>query len=228
MANANTATWSGRSIIWRMVNGAGTTPKNIGWGTSTVTLSANSDVNLFAPATEARTAGTSTLSSSAATKLADTFLVTGTITCAVGAKTITEAALFDTNAALSPTTTVAVSMTAATTVMSLGAASGIAAVTQYYRQIENEVVLVTAGTNTATETLTRGALGSTSAAHASGVATTVGGDGGAASGGATSGQLPAAAIGSAQGGNLFAHADFAGVALNVSDSINFTFANQLA
>ena len=31
----------------------------------------------------------------------------------------------------------------------------------------------------------------------------------------------------AKGGNLFAHADFAGIALNVNDSITFTWKDQL-
>ena len=227
MANANTATWSGRSILWRKVMGTGTEPKNIGWGTSSVTASANPNVNLFAPATEARTVGTSSLVSTS--QLADTYQVTGTITCAVGAKTITEAGLFDTTT-LSPTTTVSASMTAAQTSVLLGAAVGAGlATSSYYRQIENETVLVTGGSNSTTETIVRGALGSTSAAHASGVATTIGGDGNAASvSGTNSGEGGTSKVSTATfGGSMFAHADFAGIALNVSDSINFTFLDQL-
>lgn len=224
MANANTATYSGRSIIWRMVKGAGTEPKNIGWGDSTVTGSANPNVNLFKPQTETRVAGTSTMTTTSF--LGDTYQVVGTLTCLVGAKTITEAGLFDTTT-LSPTTTVAASMTAGQTTVSLGSASGIAT-SSYYRQIENETVLVTAGSNSTTETITRGALGSTSAVHSSGVATTVGGDGGASAGGATSGQGgTSAASTAALGGSIFAHADFAGIGLSVSDSINFTFLDVL-
>lgn len=224
MANANTATYSGRSILWRMVKGAGTEPKNIGWGDSTVTGSANPNVNLFKPQTETRVAGTSTMTTTSF--LGDTYQVVGTLTCAVGAKTITEAGLFDTTT-LSPTTTVAASMTAAQTTVSLGAASGIAT-SSYYRQLENETVLVTAGSNSTTETIVRGQLGSTSAVHSSGVPTTVGGDGGAGQGGATSGQggTSQASI-AALGGSMFAHADFAGIALSVSDSINFTFSDVL-
>jgi hypothetical protein len=224
MANANTATYSGRSIIWRMVKGAGTEPKNIGWGDSTVTGSANPNVNLFKPQTETRVAGTSTQTTTSF--LGDTYQVVGTLTCLVGAKTITEAGLFDTTT-LSPQTTVSASMTASQTTVSLGAASGIAT-SSYYRQIENETVLVTAGSNSTTETITRGALGSTAAVHSSGVATTVGGDGGAGQGGATSGQggTSQASV-AALGGSMFAHADFAGIALSVSDSINFTFLDVL-
>ena len=226
MANANTATYSGRSILWRMVKGAGTEPKNIGWGDApaTVTGSANPNVNLFKPQTETRVAGTSTQTTT--TFLGDTYQVVGTLTCLVSAKTITEAGLFDTTT-LSPTTTVSASMTAAQTTVSLGNASGIAT-SSYYRQIENETVLVTGGSNTTTETITRGALGSTSAVHNAGVPTTVGGDGGAGQGGATSGQAGTNQASAANfGGSMFAHADFAGIALSVSDSINFTFLDQL-
>ncbi len=230
MATANVATYSGRSILWNFVKaGAGAAePKNIGWGTgasASVSPAQIFNVNLFAPQTEVRVAGASTLTKTA--QLADTYQVIGTLTCAVAAKTITEAGLFDTTT-LSPTTTVSVSMTAATTVVGLGAASGIAT-SSYYRQIELETVLVTAGSNSTTETIVRGALGSTSAVHSSGVATTVGGDGGATTGlGSLSGQAGTSQASiAALGGSMFAHADFAGIALNVSDSINFTFIDQL-
>jgi hypothetical protein len=217
MANAATMTYPGRSIMNNRLKGNGTEPKNIHWGDSTVTGSSNPNVALFKPQTEARTAGTSTLSTSS--QLADIYQVVGSIVCAVGAKSITEMSLHDTTVA-SPTTTVASSMTASATTVSLGAASGIAS-NNYYRQIEGETVLVTAGQNTTTETITRGALGSTSAVHSSGVATTIGGDGGAGTGGATSGQT--ATVGSAQGGSIFVHADFAVISLSVSDSIAATF-----
>ena len=103
---------------------------------------------------------------------------TGTLTCLVGAKTFTEAGLFDT-VTLSPSTTIATALMAASaTTVTLAAASGIAS-DNYYRQIENEVVLVTRGQNTATETVTRSQLGTTTAAHAVGVVASAGGDGGA-------------------------------------------------
>jgi len=221
MSNNSVATYSGRSIIWNRMKGNGTEWNNIGWGTSTTTASAISDVNLFAPATETRVAGTSTLTTT--TQLGDTYKNTGTLTCLVGAKTITEAGLFDTTT-LSPTTTLAVSITNAVTSISLGAASGIAS-NNYYRQMGNEVMLVTGGQNTVIETVTRGVLGSTSAAFAVSTATTVGGDGGAGTGGATSGQT--ATINAAKGGNMGAHADYAGISLSVNDSILYTWTDQL-
>ena len=222
MANAAVATYSGRSILWNRMKGSGTEAKNIGWGDSAVTGSANPDVNLFKPQTEARTAGTSTMVTT--TQLGDTYQVTGTIVCAVGNKTITEAALFDTTT-LSPTTTIANSLTTASTVLTLGSGAALPATGNYYMQLENEIVLVTGGQSTATITVTRGVIGSSLAVHSASTPISLGGDGGAGTGGATSGQT--ATVSAAFGGNVFCHADFAGIALSVSDSINFTFKDQL-
>ncbi len=228
MANASVATYAGRAIIWNRMKGNGTEAKNIGWGivqsaTASQGSAAKTDVNLFSPQTEARTAATTTLTTS--TFLGDTYQAVGSITCAVGAKTIQEAALFDTTT-LSPTTTVSTSMTAAQTSVVIGVASGIAAL-NYYRQLESEVVLCTGGQNTTTETIVRGRLGSTSTVHSSGVATTVGGDGGTLLGGGTTEQTATGVTLTSFGGNMFAHADFGGIALAVSDSINFTWTDIL-
>lgn len=223
MTNTAVATFPGRAILWNRVRGAGTEPKNIHWGDATVTQSASSDVNLFKPQSEARTAGTSTIATTSF--LGDTYSCSGSIVCAVGAKTITEAGLFDTTT-LSPRTTVAASMTASQTTISLAAAiAGTPSTNRYYRQLENEVVLVTAGQSSTTETIVRGRLGSTSAVHSSGVTTTIGDDGGTATGGGTTEQT--ATVGAAAGGACFVHADFSGIPLNVSDSINFSFLDQL-
>jgi hypothetical protein len=221
MANASVNTYSGRSILWNRMKGAGTEGRNIGWGDSAVTASAAPNVNLFKPQTEARTAGTSTLATT--TFLADTYQVVGTITAAVGAKTITEAGLFDTTT-LSNTTTVSVSMTAAQTNISIGSVSGFPTTGNYYGQLENETILVTGANNTSL-TIVRGRLGSTSAVHSSGTPFTIGGDGGASGSGATSEQT--ATVAAANGGSMFAHADFAGIALSVSDAIAFTWLDTL-
>lgn len=229
MANAATATFSGRSILWNRVKGNGTEPKNIGWGASgALTASANPDVNLFAPATEARVAGTSTIITT--TQLGDTYQVSGAITCLVGAKTITEAGLFDIQATLSPVTSLAATIsssgaTSFTIASATGTPANIPGSGNYYAQIENEVVLITGGQGTTLLTATRGQLASTAATHVNAAIFTVGGDGGAGVAGATSGQT--ATVGATQGGNLFAHADFAGIALSVNDSISFTWKDQL-
>lgn len=220
MANANVATYSGRSILWNRMKGAGAEAKNLGWGTSSVTQSANSNVNLFAPATESRTAGTSSLTTT--TQLADTYQVVGTITCATSSKTITEVGMFDTTT-LSTTTTISNSLATTTTSITFGSNPG-PTTGNYYIQVENETLLVT-GANSTTLTATRGVLGSSAAIHASGTPATIGGDGGAGTGGATSGQT--ATVNAALGGNMFIHADFAGIALNVNDSIAFTISDTL-
>lgn len=221
MANASVNTYSGRGILWNRMKGAGTEGRNIGWGDSTVTGSAAANVNLFKPQTEARTVGTSTLATT--TFLADTYQVVGTITCAAATKTITEAGLFDTST-LSGTTTVSVSMTASQTNVSIGSVSPFPTTGNYYAQLENETILVTGANNTSL-TITRGRLGSTSAVHSSGTPFTIGGDGGASGSGATSEQT--ATVDAARGGSIFAHADFAGIALAVSDAIAFTWLDTL-
>ena len=221
MSNNSVVTYAGMGIIWNRMKGNGSEAKNIGWGTSATTGSLKSDVALYAPATETRVAGTSALSTT--TYLGDTYLNTGTLTCLVGSKTITEASLNDTTT-LSPTTSIAVSLTSGATSVSLNSASGITG--NYYRQIVQEVVLVTGGANTALETITRAQLGTSAAGAAIGTITTVGGDGGAGTGGATSGQT--ATIGGTQGGNQFAHSDFGGIALNVNDSVLFSWKDALS
>src|SRR5689334_20435355 len=122
MANANVATWSGRSIYNGRLKGLGTEPLNLGWGISTDTASAFSDVNLFQqanPSPEARVAGTSNLLSS--NQLADVYQVVGTIT-AGSAKAITEVGLFDTATSLSGMSQIATTtLTSSATSVTIGA-----------------------------------------------------------------------------------------------------------
>src|ERR1051326_1538367 len=132
MANAATATYSGRSLLWIRLRGSGTEPLNIGWGTGSVTASANANVNLFTPATESRVAGTSTVIST--TQLADTYQVTGTLTCLVGAKTITEAGLFDTITNSATTTIATSSQAAGATTLTIASATGFPGSNNFYIQ----------------------------------------------------------------------------------------------
>lgn len=230
MANASVATVVGRTILWNRMRGGGTEPKNIKWGVntpSTATASAASDVALFNPATETGVAGTSNVINTSTTwVLGDTYQVTGTLTCLVAGKTITEAILSDT-ITLSGTTTIATSSQAAgatTITLANGSATGIPTSSNFYIQVENEVQIVTAGQGTNTFTVTRGALGSASAAHAVGIPVTVGGDGGANTSYGLGAQT--ATVAAANGGNTFAHADFAGIGLAVNDSILFVWKDQ--
>ncbi len=226
MANQATATYSGRSLLWALVKqqNAPTEPKNIAWGDSGVTASANPDVALFKPQTEARVAGTSTFVTTGF--LADTYQVTGSITCLVGTKTITEAGLFDTTTAASFSVIATASQSAAALTVSTTAVVGPTS-GNFYIQIENEVELVTSGQNTTTLTVTRSQLSSTTAAHAIGATVSMGGDGGANVNAALGGQTSTALQILQKGGNMFAHADYAGIPLAVNDSIAYTWKDQL-
>ena len=82
---------TGKAIVTNRIKGSGTEPLNLGWGTGAGTTGLT-DTDLFTAATEARVAGTS--SQVTVTTTNDTYQVVGTIT-AGGAKTITNAGLFD-------------------------------------------------------------------------------------------------------------------------------------
>lgn len=221
---ATVATYTGRSIFWNRMKGNGTEAKNVHWGTGAPAGDAAiGDVGLFNPSSETRVAGTSTLVTT--TQLADTYQVVGTLTAA-GGRAITEASLHDTNTANSPSTTVTGSLTAGATGSQVVAAAGAFPATgNFYAQIDNEVVLATFVDATHISLVTRGVLGSTAASHLAGAVITLGGDGGAGTGGATSAQT--ATVGAAQGGNIFVHANFAVMNINLNDSIQFTFKDQL-
>lgn len=233
MAVATVATYSGRGIIWQRMKGAGAEAKNIGWGTSNVTVtgSASQNVNMFAPATEARTAGTSSVISTSS--LGDTYQITGTITCATTGKTIQEAALFDAITPLSPTTTLSASLATTTAGTSMNGTFGtslVGAVGSYYAQVGTETILVSGAAST-TLAIVRGVLASTIGVWAVGTPVTFGGDGGSGESlGGTWTTLQTVnpnSIAASYGGNVFIHADFAGIALNVNDSISFTFSDTL-
>ncbi len=224
MANVATATFAGRSLLWSRMQGTGTAPKYIKWGDSLVTASANSDVALFRPQTEAPATGTNTVVSTV--QLADTWQVTGTLTCLVATKTISEMVLSDTPT-LSGTTTIAGTLaTVGTVTLTVGAGANLPTSGNFYAQIENEVVLVTGGQNTQTLTVSRSQFGSATATHAIGVPVTFGGDGGATAFG-IGGQTTSAALVGSFGGSAFCHADFIGIGLAVNDSILFTVKDTL-
>lgn len=223
MAHASVNTWSGKSMLWNRFRGNGTEGKNMGWGTSSTTPSAAANVNMFNPATEARTAATTTQTTTSF--LGDTYQAVGSIICAGTTKTITEFGMFD-SVTLSPSTTNSNSLGAATASVTIGSATGFPGSGNYYAQLNNgETVLVTSGQGTTTLGIARGQLGSSGAAQASGGAFTLGGDGGASASG-LGGQT--ATVAASAGGSMFCHADFDGIALAVSDSINFTLSDVLS
>ena len=166
MAHSGSVTFSGRSLLVNRIKSNMTEPLNIGWGIGTATGAANSDVALFQPAGEARTAGTSTGISTSF--LADTYQVTGAITASAG-RTITEVALHDTTT-LASTGTLAASITASATSVTLGSTIGPTA-GNFYAQVNNEAVLVTGGQNTSVFTITRAQFGSAKIASPVGLPT---------------------------------------------------------
>lgn len=92
---ATVLTNAGRAILTNRITGAGTQPTYIGWGTGAGTAAVG-DTTLFTEASEARTNGTPTRTTTTATN--DTWQLVGEIT-ADGSKTITNAGCFDASAA---------------------------------------------------------------------------------------------------------------------------------
>jgi hypothetical protein len=93
---------AGKAIIaaaMKYTSGTQTEPRYVGWGTS-ATAEAATQTDLQAAATEARTAGTSSLVTTTVTN--DTYQVVGTITCAGAGKSIQEVGLFDAAGSGSP------------------------------------------------------------------------------------------------------------------------------
>lgn len=88
---ATVVTNAGKGIITNRLKGAGTEPNYVAWGTGAGTA-AITDTTLFTESTEARVAGTSTQQTTTTTN--DTYQVVATMTAA-GARTITNAGLFD-------------------------------------------------------------------------------------------------------------------------------------
>lgn len=88
---ATVVTNVGKGIITNRIKGSGTEPNYIAWGTGAGTA-AIADTALFTESTESRVAGTSTQQTTTTTN--DTYQVLGTMTAA-GARTITNAGLFD-------------------------------------------------------------------------------------------------------------------------------------
>lgn len=149
-----------------------------------------------------RIAGTS--SQQTTTNVNDTWQVIGTITAGV-ALAVTEIGLFDTNAWPAQTTVATQGTLSGTSNGTFTITSGTGfptASTDY--QIDQEVITATLSGTTVTTT-TRGANGSTAAAHTAGSIWTV-----------------AAPTGTGAGGTMQAKADFAVINLNIGDSLQLT------
>lgn len=82
---------SGYAIMANRLNGAGTRPEFVGWGTG-ASAATVSDTNIQTP-DGARVTGTSSVVTTTETN--DTYQLVGVITCAGVAKAITEVGVFD-------------------------------------------------------------------------------------------------------------------------------------
>jgi hypothetical protein len=220
VANTVKIVSKGREVIsGRMIGSSPTQaePLNIGWGTGGVGTgspytAALTDVNLFGPAAEARTAGTSSQVTTTSTN--DTYQVTGTITSLSG-QTIAEVLLSD--SATKPFSTTVAS--GASTVIgsssntSMNVAASYAPANNTYVQVDTEVMKVTAGTGTTSLTVTRGQNGSSAISTIAAADIVV------------LGNPPGTATANA---TTFVHATYTGLALNTNDSIAFTIQVQIS
>lgn len=208
--------------------GAGgyTIPTVIGWGTAngtnassvlspaagpTTTIGTGQyfDVGPFSESTEARVAGTATVTGNVITANTVTAQITGTITSA-SAQAIGEAFLvfsttkpYETSVASGAMTNVSTALTVSTVWPAVS--------TPFYLQIDNEVVVVNTTTSTLiASVIARGQNGSAAAGHPQNA-------------GVSLGNIPGAGANNPQHGDLFAHAGFVQLSLNIGDSIAFTW-----
>lgn len=220
MANTVKVVSKGREVVAGRMIGATPTqaePLNVGWGTGGVGsgspyTAALTDVNLFGPAAEARTAGTSSLVTTTSTN--DTYQVVGTIT-SLSVQTIAEALLSDSATKPFSTTVAAGASTVigSSTATAMNVAASYTPANNTFVQVDTEVMKVTAGTGTTALTVTRAQNGSAAIATiAAGDVVTLGNPPGTATAAATQ----------------FVHATFTGLALNANDSIQFTFQVQFS
>jgi hypothetical protein len=199
-------TAKGRDILTNRIKGSGTEPLNIAWGNNPATLTAaTTDVALFKPATEARTAGTSTQQTTTTSN--DTYQVVGTIT-STGTQTIAEVGLFDNSTAPYTSTVTGGTAVGSNSGTTLTVAASYTPANGTYIQIRTEVLQVTAGTGTTSLTVARGQNGSTA------ISTIANTDE------VTAGNIPGSST--ITGGSMFLHADHGANSLNNGDTITYT------
>ena len=207
-------TTKGREVIAGRMKGASPTqaePLNVGWGTVGSTPNATIfDVALYKEAAETRVAGTSSFVTGPSGTTNDSYQVVGTLTSASG-QTIAEACLSD-SASKPFTTTWATAPTTTAGTTGTTAASYTPANNSYIQDQSGEVMQVTAGSGSTSLTVVRGANGSTAVTSANGNQVTLGNAPGRTDTNAT----------------LLVHATFVGLALNINDSIQFTFQVQIS
>lgn len=206
---ATVVTSKGREVIAGRMRGATPTqaePLNVGWGTNPNTLTAAvGDISPYAEASEARVAGTSSIVTTSTTN--DTYQVVGTITAA-GVKTIAEVILSDSTTKPTVAAVAAAGVVGSAVSTTLNTAVTFTPGNNNYIQIRTEVMQVTAGSGSTALTVVRAQNG-TSAISTIGIADVV-----------NPGNPPGQT--GITGGNVYLHGDFAGLALNAADSIQFT------
>lgn len=210
---ATVVTFTGDSIVSGRMIGTSPTqtePKNLGWGTGGIAggpfTAAASDVAPFSEAPESRVVGTS--SQTTVTTASDTYTVVGTITAGT-TETIAEIFLADSTTKPFSTTVAAGGVVGSSVATTLNTVASYTPANNTWVQIRTEVMKVTAGTGTTALTVTRGQNGSTAIATI------------AAADAVTAGEAPPATV-VTNSGNLFLHANFTGLALNTSDSLQST------
>lgn len=214
MTNTVLLTARGREILQnRLGANAGTfaEPKVIGWGTGGIAggpfTAAVSDIGMFQEAPESRVSGTSSVVTTTTTN--DTYQVVGTITCTQGGgETIAEMLLALGTTKPTTNTVAAAGVVGSSSATTLNTGTSFSPGTNSYVQVRTEVMQVTAGSGTTALTVTRGANGSTA------IATIAVGDI------VTAGNAPGSTV--VTNGDMFIHASFSGLPLNLNDSVSFT------
>lgn len=204
-----------------------TIPTCIGWGTAngsnatSVLLPATTtgaqgtgqwmDVAPYFEAPESRVAGTVSVINNTAASGTVTTQVTATITCTQpGGETIGETFLAFTTTKPTASSIATGNMTNVQTLMTVATITAFPS-PPFYVQVDNEVILVnTTAASNVFNSITRARNASTAAIHNQNA-------------GVTLGNIPGAGTANPNSGDLFAHAGFVGLALNLNDSIAFTW-----
>jgi len=220
MANNVFLTITGINMVWDRFRNLGSTtyatePKIMGWGTGGVAggpfVAAPSDVAMFSESSEARITGVSSLTTTTAAAVNDTYTVTGTITSS-GTQTIAEMGLFDNTTKPASNTVAAAGVVGSSSNTTLNTGSTFTPGNNSFVQIRTEVMKVTAGSGSTALTVVRGQNGSTAIATIA-VADVV-----------TAGDAPGSTV---VGERCFLHASFSGLPLNNGGSIAFTVNVQI-
>lgn len=214
MANTVLLTARGREVNQNRLGanpGTFAEPKVIGWGTGGIAggpfTAATSDVGMFQEAPESRVTGTSSIVTTTTTN--DTYQVVGSITCTQGGgETIAEMLLALGTTKPTTNTVAASGVVGSSSNTTLNTGSTFSPGNNGYVQIRTEVMQVTAGSGSTALTVTRGANGS------SAISTIAVGDI------VTAGNAPGSTV--VSNGDMFLHASFSGLPLNLNDSISFT------